>query len=181
MTPRLDPDRERVARLNRDGDHRGFLLVSVEQVWDRLGGRWWWTSWSPWREFVIAEVVFTDDYPPDDNFWVDQDLDAELARWRHGDFRYLTGPFTMEWLNAEESLKVAQEVFDVDGWVRGQMDWCAEEGRGDDPTEPPLIVWFGDDLRKSRSARPDLRCRRSCATIKRANQGPTSAPRRTVP
>lgn len=42
--PRLDPYREGVARLSKEGQHRGFLLVSVEQVVDRLGGRWWW-SW----------------------------------------------------------------------------------------------------------------------------------------
>lgn len=120
--PHLDRYRERVARLSKDSEHRGFLLVSVEQVSDRLSGRLWWTSWTAWREFIIAGVVFTDGYPPDDSFWVDEDLDAELDRWRRGEFRYLTGPFTMEWLDADASLQVAQRAFDVDGWVRGQAD-----------------------------------------------------------
>lgn len=154
--PRLDPYRERVARLSKDGQHRGFLLVSVEQVVDRLGGRWWWSSWSPWREFVFAGVVFTDGYPPEDGFWVDQDLGAELERWRRGEFRYLTGPFHLEWLDAAESLRVAQEVFDVNGWVRGEADWCDLQDSDEDP-DGPLTVWFGDDLRKMRTARPDLR------------------------
>ncbi len=154
--PRLDPYRERVARLSKNGAPRGFHLVSVEPVCDRLGGHWWWTSWSPWREFVIAEVAFTEGYPPDDSFWVDQDLDAELDRWSQGELRYLTGLFDLEWLTAEESLQAARDIFDVDGWVRGQADWCEIQNPDDDPAEP-LIVWFGEDLRNTRSARPELR------------------------
>jgi hypothetical protein len=154
---RLDPYRKRAARLIKDGQPRGFLLVSVEQVVDRVGGHWWWTTWSRWREFVIAEVAFNDGYPPEDAFWIDQDLDVELDRWSRGELRYLTGPFELEWLDSVESLRIARTVFDVDGWVGGQVDWCGTYNAEDDPAEPPLTVWFGQDLRKARTVRPDLR------------------------
>jgi hypothetical protein len=149
---RLDRYRDRVATLLRDGTPRGYLLPSVEKVRTRLGGHFWWTRWSEPREFLMCEVALGDEASGYEirDFWVDRDLDEELARWEQGRLLFGGDEYTLQWMSVEASLPVARRVFEIVGFVNGQVD---ELGSG----APVPLIWRTDQLQQTPTARDDIR------------------------
>ncbi|QGN45618.1 hypothetical protein ACN26Y_04640 [Micromonospora sp. WMMD558] len=111
--PRLDPFRERAARLVRNGEPVATLYLRVETCWWQPGGRLWWRTWSEAKEqvhgFVLMQAGVFDDFIVD----VD-DLDDELPDWADNRFHYRGEALTAQWLDDRSSRTVRIDVFGLD-------------------------------------------------------------------
>ncbi|MGO4256901.1 hypothetical protein [Marmoricola sp. RAF53] len=106
--PRLDPVRDRAARLEHDAQACGYVLVETDFMAAQLGGVLWWRRWATPQEYAVVltrlgeetrEVAVGND-----------DLDI-VARWAADGFTDGGATYAMVWLDQAESRRVHDEVF----------------------------------------------------------------------
>lgn len=106
----LDPLRNRVAEISRDGRAEGFVSTRGEARWKRSTGKLWWKTWTGPYEVLVFEISSVADgeaYLYDDGV---EDSSSETVQqflrgtvWLHGD------PYELRWLTGKEHL--AAELF----------------------------------------------------------------------
>ncbi|MDX6208672.1 MAG: hypothetical protein QOE24_1063 [Frankiales bacterium] len=108
---RLDEYRERVARLFRDEDEVGTLLVKVQLFAIRASGRLWWKQWGPSHDVLwlwsVVDGRFVDSMGPANA------VDEELQEFEAGRFHYFGEVLRTQWLSGVEAEKLRQS-FGVD-------------------------------------------------------------------
>ena len=114
--PRLDPYRNRVATLERDGVTVGHVLILAELLSTQVGGRLWWRRWSTQElPMVFVEIVNGDSF---DDFVRDTELAYELRHWSRDEFPLFGELLTMCWLSQDEAIRTVPEIFGV--------TWCLD-------------------------------------------------------
>lgn len=110
---RLDPYRERAAKLTTRGGRDATLFVRVETWWTSTGGRLWWRRWSAPYEIPHGYVLFADGEFDD---WVvgHAELARDLADWSRDRLRYAGEVLDVEWLDAAASRHVRDQVFGLE-------------------------------------------------------------------
>ena len=121
---RLDPYRDRVAGLIRNGEIVGHVLILTEHYTTQTGGHLWWRRWAPYREVATPHAKMLDGSLYDSPIH-DDDLDTELEYWSRGEFPLLGGLLRMQWLCLDEALEVAPSLFGVVGCLDndGRVMW----------------------------------------------------------
>ncbi|MGN6333320.1 MAG: hypothetical protein ACTHOD_17025 [Motilibacteraceae bacterium] len=108
--PRLERYRDRVGRLQRDGQDVGLVLVQVAPYAEQTGGRLWWRRWSPARDALGLLTIL--DGRISDHFLAD-DIATELDAYDAGRFEYLGERFCVVWLDRQESARLRVDEFGV--------------------------------------------------------------------
>ena len=114
--PRLDPYRDQVAVLERDGVTVGHVLILTEGVSTQIGGLLWWRRWAtqelPWVFVGLADGV-SFEIPVSE-----EELADALLHWDRDQFRLSGELVTMRWLTQDEAIDVAPRAFGV--------TWCLD-------------------------------------------------------
>jgi hypothetical protein len=112
--PRLDPYRHRAARFSDDSGRHGRFYVQPDMIATSVGGRLWWTRWSPSQEFAILWIETPEGEDTDTWVWPD-DLEDELSDWDRGQFRFLDETYRLTWLDdaATQAMRRALRIEDV--------------------------------------------------------------------
>ena len=107
--PRLDPYRERVARVFRGGEEVGLLLVRVDVYAEAESGRWWWTRWGPTYDvlwlFSLVDGSFSDTVVPPEA------VDGELDDYAKGLYHHYGEVLRVRWTTPEESAYLRRSRF----------------------------------------------------------------------
>lgn len=115
LDSRLDPFRERAGRLTDHEGRQGWVYVRPWVIANRAGGHLWWRRWGPQYEVSAGYVLMDDDGVPFDGDWVDQraDVAAQVHDWAAGRFVWIGHDFKVSWVDAEESRRIRDEVFEL--------------------------------------------------------------------
>ena len=112
--PRLDPFRERAGvLLDHQGEKVADLFLRAEQSWSRVSGHLWWSRWTGPQEVVHAHLLR--DGAVTDRLISGDELDRGVDDWTGGDFAHGGTRHRVVWLDDEESERVRQQVFGLDG------------------------------------------------------------------
>jgi hypothetical protein len=105
---RFDRYRNRVARLFRENEAVGFLLVTAVPYANVLSGHFWWRKWSTPREMLWAHTVLNGS---PDSAPVPEPVQDELDDYAAGVFRFRDEVLRAEWLSASESVRLREAHF----------------------------------------------------------------------
>jgi hypothetical protein len=101
----LDPLRNRVAEILRDGRAEGFVSTRVEAQWNRSTGKLWWKTWTHPYEVLVFEISWVADgeaYLYDDG--VEDSSSETVQEFLRGTVRLHGDPYELRWLTGEELL-----------------------------------------------------------------------------
>ena len=114
--PRLDPYRNRLALLTREGTPHAYMLVLTEFVGDspvRIRGR---LRDGPLREILSIWLARMDGTELND-YWVDgRELQDCLYQWHAGYYDIDDTRTTVAWLESEDSELVLEHTFGIMGF-----------------------------------------------------------------
>lgn len=109
-----------MGRLFRGDDEVGLVLVEVEPYAEQVGGRLWWTRWTPTRDVVwtwtVVDGRFSDSLVPEDA------ADDELQAYDTGRFDHYGETLDARWTDEAESRLVRASRFG------GQMPFLVHGG-----------------------------------------------------
>ena len=105
---RFDRYRNRVARLYRDEEEVGFLLVTAVPYAEVESGHFWWRTWSTPREMLWTHIL-VDGSPGDAP--VPEPVQDELNDYAAGVLRRRGEVLRVEWASAGESVRLRETHF----------------------------------------------------------------------
>lgn len=110
---RLEWYRYRVARLIDDqGGHAGWIFVEPRPYSLQTGGHLWWRRWSAPRYAAFVSIIVPWHWLRATDEVIEPDiLDAELDDWDAGRYEFDGQVFALEWLDDEESARLAASEF----------------------------------------------------------------------
>lgn len=104
---RLDPYRDRVAVLRRDGVDVGHLLVQVEPWSEVTAGHFWWRRWS--RPVEVPHLTVTLPGASSDQYIPAEAIRDQLQEWDNGLYEHYGERLEACWLDREASLRAWPE------------------------------------------------------------------------
>jgi hypothetical protein len=105
---RLDPVRNRAARLEHAGSSAGYVLVETDYLAPQLGGLLWWRRWATPQEYAVVLTRMGEDVS--EAAVGNADLGI-VAVWAADGFTDRGTTYEMVWLDETESERVHREVF----------------------------------------------------------------------
>lgn len=109
--PRFDGYRDRVARVQSDGQDVGHLLVRVETYATVEGGYLWWRRWAVRDALWLVMRVHG---RLEDHLLHADRLEGELRDWGRGLFRYRGAVLHLHWTSPEESARLRRSEFGIE-------------------------------------------------------------------
>ncbi len=106
--PRLDPVRDRAARLEKAGELAGHVLVETDYLANQAGGVLWWRRWSRPVEYAVVLARIGEETS---EAAVGNDDLGIVAAWAADGFTHAGTTYEMVWLDEAESRRVHDEVF----------------------------------------------------------------------